>query len=335
MVQKILVTGGCGFIGSAFVRHLIESGQERVINVDKITYAAIPGALAGVESSARYHWEGVDITEAEALAKVFAEQSPDAVVHFAAESHVDRSIAAPSDFVKTNVLGTFELLRVSLEHYHSLSPERQQRFRWIHVSTDEVFGPSTTELDEGAPYRPSSPYAATKAAADHLVNAWRRTYGLPTLIARSSNNYGPYQLPDKLVPKAIRNALRGEGIPLYADGAQLRDWMYVDDHVRALREVLSRGEVGASYHLASGQRTSNLEVVERICQILDQQKPKADGTSYASQIVHVADRPGHDFSYAMSTDKARRELGWSASTPLEQGLRQTIQWLLESPGRLG
>lgn len=350
--MKILVTGGAGFIGSAVVRHLIEDGDDSVVNVDKLTYAGNLENVAAVSASDRYSFELVDICDRARLEDVFRRHQPDAVMHLAAESHVDRSIDGPATFVQTNVVGTCALLEICVSYWQTIRGKRKQAFRFHHISTDEVFGdlphPSTNpranayRFTEATPYAPSSPYSASKAAADHLVRAWMRTYGLPVLVTNCSNNYGPYHFPEKLVPHVILNALHGKAVPVYGKGDNIRDWLYVDDHARALRQVIVHGKVGETYNIGGNSERQNIEVVYAICDILKEVKPEPpwrghaaglipkDPFDYRSLITYVPDRPGHDRRYAIDASKIRRELGWEPRETFESGLRKTVQWYLDN-----
>jgi dTDP-glucose 4,6-dehydratase len=332
MSLRVLVTGGAGFIGSAVVRMLVARGADAVINVDKLTYAANLDSLRDVAGSSRYHFEHVDICDATALERIFREHTPSAVVHLAAESHVDRSIDEPGDFVRTNVDGTFALLQEARRYSMSLSDERARSFRFLHVSTDEVFGSLGHEgrFTESTPYDPSSPYSASKAASDHLVRAWQRTFALPCLITNCSNNFGPYQFPEKLIPLTILNALAGEPIPVYARGENVRDWLFVDDHADAILAVLERGRVGETYLVGGNNERRNVDVVRMICAILDELCPDASIGRREALITYVDDRPGHDFRYAIDASKLRRELGWSPTASFEQNLRKTVTWYVEN-----
>ncbi|EOU1296638.1 dTDP-glucose 4,6-dehydratase [Cronobacter sakazakii] len=337
--MKILVTGGAGFIGSAVVRHIINHTQDRVVNLDKLTYAGNPESVASVANSERYAFEQVDICDRAALDRVFKEHQPDAVMHLAAESHVDRSISGPADFIETNIVGTYTLLEAARAYWSSLDDQRKAAFRFHHISTDEVYGdlPHPDEWHESAAlplftettaYAPSSPYSASKASSDHLVRAWLRTYGLPTMVTNCSNNYGPYHFPEKLIPLVILNALEGKPLPIYGKGDQIRDWLYVEDHARALYTVVTQGQIGETYNIGGHNEKKNLDVVLTICDLLDEIKPKA--TSYREQITYVADRPGHDRRYAIDADKISRELGWRPQETFESGIRKTVRWYLEN-----
>lgn len=331
MSRTLLVTGGSGFIGSALVRSLIRDGEDRVVNVDCLTYAASPGALEDVSSSPRYQHEEVDVADGDALRDVFERHRPDAVLHLAAESHVDRSIDAPHAFVRTNVTGTFHLLQEARRHLDNLDPARRDRFRFVHVSTDEVYGDlgdGDGEFTPASPYAPSSPYAATKAAADHLARAWTRTYGLPVIVTNCSNNYGPYQFPEKFIPHMVISALEDRPLPVYGDGRQVRDWLYVEDHVRALRLALDRGAPGSTYLVGGRAPLENREVVARVCELLDELRPRHNGVSHSDRVRYVEDRPGHDRRYAIDPSATERELGWEAELDFDEGLRRTIEWYL-------
>lgn len=334
--MHILITGGAGFIGSALIRHLIHDTDHRVVNVDKLTYAGNPASLAEVAGHPRYAFEQADICDAAALSRIFAAHRPDAVMHLAAESHVDRSIHGPAAFIDTNLVGTYTLLEAARAYWQGLPESRKTAFRFHHISTDEVYGDAegrSRPSVENDPYAPGSPYAASKAGSDHLVRAWHRTYGLPVVLSHSSNNYGPCQFPEKLIPRIILNALHGLPLPLYGDGRQRRDWLFVEDHVRALFQVLTQGRIGHSYHIGSGCETDNLNVVHAVCALLEELAPhKPAGVArYAELIAFVADRPGHDRRYALDSGKIRRELGWQPQHGLAEGLRQTVNWYLANP----
>lgn len=337
--MKILVTGGAGFIGSATVRHLINNTNHEVINLDKLTYAGNLESLPeNVQNSPRYTFEQVDICDSAELNRVFEQHQPDAIMHLAAESHVDRSIDGPAEFIYTNIVGTYTLLEVARKYWNSLEGKKKAAFRFHHVSTDEVYGdlphPSDTPnakevlFTETTSYEPSSPYSASKASSDHLVRAWHRTYGFPVVITNCSNNYGPYQFPEKLIPLVTLNALEGKELPIYGPGDQVRDWLYVDDHARALCLVIEKGKDGETYNIGGHNELQNIDVVKTICNILDELKPKA--TKYSEQITHVADRPGHDRRYAIDSSKMQNELGWVPQETFETGLKKTIQWYLEN-----
>ncbi len=328
----IVVTGGAGFIGSAVVRHLIGSTATTVVNIDKLTYAGNLESLVDVSEGPRYRFERVDICDFEAVRAVFARHRPDAVLHLAAESHVDRSIDGPRVFVETNVVGTYTLLEVSRAYWEDLEPASKSRFRFHHVSTDEVYGSLPPEglFTEDTPYDPSSPYSASKASSDHLVRAWHRTYGLPVLITNCSNNYGPYQFPEKLIPVIILSALAGKPLPIYGTGDNVRDWLYVDDHAAALYLVLTNGTAGETYNIGGHNERTNLEVVHAICGLLDELCPNSQFRPHASLISFVTDRLGHDKRYAIDSCKIQRELDWKPSETFESGLRKTVEWYLNS-----
>ena len=333
--MKILVTGGAGFIGSAVIRHLINATDHSVVNLDKLTYAGNLDSLTAVADDSRYLFEQADISDRAALDRLFGQHRPDAVMHLAAESHVDRSIDGPGDFIQTNMVGTFILLEAARAYWSRLPEPKKTAFRFHHVSTDEVYGDlhGTDDLfTESTPYAPSSPYSASKAASDHLVRAWQRTYGFPTLVTNCSNNYGPFHFPEKLIPHMILNALHGKPLPVYGDGQQIRDWLYVEDHARALVEVLSNGKVGETYNIGGHNEQKNLEVVETICALLETLAPNrkpAGVASYRDLITFVKDRPGHDARYAIDAGKIERELGWRPQETFESGMHKTVQWYLD------
>lgn len=328
-MSTYLVTGGAGFIGSALVRQLIAETEHRVANVDKLTYAGNVESLGPAGHHPRYGFHHVDICDAAALRTVFDLERPDAVVHLAAESHVDRSIDGPGAFIQTNVVGTFTLLQETLRYWRSLDQADRAAFRLIHVSTDEVFGALGSDglFTESTPYDPSSPYSASKAGSDHLARAWHRTYGLPVIVTNCSNNYGPYQFPEKLIPLMIAKAVAGQPLPVYGRGENVRDWLYVDDHARALRRVVEGGRPGETYNIGGGNERRNIDVVTDLCRTLDELKPSADGP-HERLISFVADRPGHDFRYAIDASKLRRELGWRPREDFSSGLRRTVEWYL-------
>ncbi|AOI56724.1 dTDP-glucose 4,6-dehydratase [Burkholderia diffusa] len=326
----ILVTGGAGFIGANFVLDWLRQSDESILNVDKLTYAGNLGTLKSLHGNPKHVFAQADICDRAALDALFAEYKPRAVLHFAAESHVDRSIHGPADFVQTNVVGTFTLLEAARRHWSTLPEADKAAFRFLHVSTDEVFGslsPADPQFTEATPYAPNSPYSATKAGADHLVRAYQHTYDLPTLTTNCSNNYGPYQFPEKLIPLMIANALAGKPLPVYGDGQNVRDWLYVGDHCSAIREVLARGQTGETYNVGGWNEKTNLEVVHTLCDLLDELRPKSAG-SYREQIAYVKDRPGHDRRYAIDARKLQRELGWKPAETFETGLAKTVRWYL-------
>ena len=329
----IFVTGGAGFIGSAVVRHLLRDTGARVVNIDKLTYAANLASLPGTTENPRYAFERQCICDAEALRKLFEKYRPHAVMNLAAESHVDRSIDGPAEFIQTNIVGTFTFLQEALRYWRSLSPARRELFRFLHISTDEVFGSLGSEglFTEATSYAPNSPYSASKASSDHLVRAWRETYELPTLITNCSNNYGPYHFPEKLIPHMIIKGLSGDALPVYGDGQNVRDWLFVEDHAKALTLVLERGVVGETYNIGGRNERTNLHIVERICELLDEVVPSGDGAR-RRLIAFVKDRPGHDRRYAIDASKLEGELGWRAEETLETGLAKTVRWYCENRG---
>lgn len=333
--MKILVTGGAGFIGSALIRYLVEQTDNEIVNLDKLTYAGNLDSLLPVSDSGRYRFEHADICEREALDQIFAQQQPDAVIHLAAESHVDRSIDGPGDFIQTNLVGTYSMLEAGRAYWSGLSEKGQADFRFLHVSTDEVYGDLAGCDDlfrEDTSYDPSSPYAATKAGSDHLVRAWGRTFKFPVLVTNCSNNYGPYQFPEKLIPHMILNALKGKSLPMYGDGTQIRDWLYVDDHARALYRVLTTGKPGETYNIGGLNEMKNIDVVKEICAIMDEMvKDKPAGIDrFEELITFVKDRPGHDERYAIDANKINADLGWTPAEDFASGIRKTVAWYLEN-----
>ena len=329
--MTILVTGAAGFIGSNFVHNWLAGSNETVVNLDKLTYAGNLDNLKSLANDARHVFVQGDIGDTALLPRLLAEHQPRAVLHFAAESHVDRSIHGPMDFIQTNVVGTFQLLESVRAYWQTLPPAQHDAFRFLHVSTDEVYGslaPDAPAFTEAHPYEPNSPYSASKAASDHLVRAWHHTYGLPVLTTNCSNNYGPYHFPEKLIPLVIHNALAGKPLPIYGDGMQVRDWLYVQDHCRAIQRVLEAGRLGETYNVGGWNEKPNIEVVRTLCALLDELQPRADGQRYASQITFVKDRAGHDRRYAIDARKIEQELGWRPQETFESGLRKTVQWYL-------
>jgi dTDP-glucose 4,6-dehydratase len=333
MSKTFLVTGGAGFIGSAVIRELIRNTEHKVVNVDKLTYAGNLESLTSVSGDSRYHFEKVDICDATEIERLFNQYKPDVVMHLAAESHVDRSIEGPAEFINTNIVGTYTLLEAARKYWQKQG--KPENFRFHHISTDEVYGDlhgSDDLFTETTPYAPSSPYSASKASSDHLVRAWYRTYGLPTVLTNCSNNYGPYHFPEKLIPLMILNALDGKPLPVYGDGSQIRDWLYVEDHARALLKVATEGKVGETYNIGGHNEKKNIDVVELICELLEELVPEkpASVTSYTDLITFVADRPGHDLRYAIDASKIERELGWVPAETFESGMRKTVQWYLDN-----
>lgn len=330
--KKIIVTGGAGFIGSALVRHLINNTFHEVLVIDALTYAGNPNSLTSVSGSDRFKFSHSNICDSEKIALLIAEYKPDIIAHLAAESHVDRSIDGPAEFIQTNIVGTFSILNAALSYWQELEAEKRASFRFHHISTDEVFGALDDNgfFVETTAYDPRSPYSASKASSDHLVRAWHHTYGLPILITNCSNNYGPYHFPEKLIPLIIIKALANEPLPIYGNGMNIRDWLYVDDHVRALEAVFNNGEVGESYMIGGSSEKTNLAVVQTICDILDRLHPKEDGQSYRDLMHFVKDRPGHDFRYAIDASKIRRDLGWQPAESFETGLEKTVIWYLNN-----
>lgn len=332
--MTILVTGGAGFIGSSFVLDWLARYDEPVINLDKLTYAGNLKNLAALEGDSRHIFVRADLCDFDVLQKLFSVHQPRAVVNFAAESHVDRSISGPGAFIQSNIVGTYELLEAARQHWVGLAEKKRQAFRFLHVSTDEVYGtltPDCPPFSETNPYEPNSPYSASKAASDHLVRAWHHTYGLPVLTTNCSNNYGPFQFPEKLIPLIIVNALAGKPLPIYGDGQQVRDWLYVTDHCRAVTRVLEAGTPGEIYNIGGWNEKTNLETVEMVCSILDDLRPRADEKSYHEQLTFVSDRPGHDRRYAIDARKIHRELGWMPDETFESGMRKTVRWYLDNP----
>ena len=331
--MRILVTGGAGFIGSAVIRHIIENTHHHVLNVDKLTYAGNLESLQSIKKSERYKFSQTDICDQVVLERIFHEFQPDSVMHLAAESHVDRSIDGPAAFIQTNIVGTYSLLEAARKYWLSLSVEAKEAFRFHHISTDEVYGDleGTTDLfTETTPYAPSSPYSASKASSDHLVRAWQRTYGLPTIVTNCSNNYGPYHFPEKLIPLVILNALDSKPLPIYGKGDQIRDWLFVEDHARALYQVVTEGVVGETYNIGGHNEKQNIEVVKTICKILDELKPQSTGQKYETLITFVKDRPGHDLRYAIDAAKIEKELSWTPQETFETGIRKTVEWYLNN-----
>ena len=331
--MKILVTGGAGFIGSALIRHIIQNTNNQVLNIDKLTYAGNLESLKEIDQHSNYEFRQIDICDTEQITAAIDAFQPNAIMHLAAESHVDRSIDGPAAFIQTNIVGTYTLLEAARKYWMGLNPEAHQNFRFHHISTDEVYGDleGTTDLfTETTSYAPSSPYSASKASSDHLVRAWHRTYGLPVIVTNCSNNYGPYHFPEKLIPLVILNALDAKPLPVYGNGQQIRDWLFVEDHARALYKVVTEGVVGETYNIGGHNEKQNIEVVKTICKILDELKPQASGQAYASLITFVKDRPGHDLRYAIDATKIQNELGWTPTETFETGIHKTVQWYLNN-----
>lgn len=331
--MKILVTGGAGFIGSAVIRHIIQNTNNQVLNIDKLTYAGNLESLKEIGQHSNYEFKQIDICDTEQITAAIDAFQPNAIMHLAAESHVDRSIDGPAAFIQTNIVGTYTLLEAARKYWMGLDAEAQQNFRFHHISTDEVYGDleGTTDLfTETTSYAPSSPYSASKASSDHLVRAWHRTYGLPVIVTNCSNNYGPYHFPEKLIPLVILNALDAKPLPVYGNGQQIRDWLFVEDHARALYKVVTEGVVGETYNIGGHNEKQNIEVVKTICKILDELKPQANGQAYESLITFVKDRPGHDLRYAIDATKIQNELGWTPTETFETGIHKTVQWYLNN-----
>lgn len=330
-IMKILVTGGAGFIGSAVIRHIIKNTNNHVLNVDKLTYAGNLESLTEVDQNQRYKFSQTDICDRLALDQLFLEFQPDLVMHLAAESHVDRSITGSAAFIETNIIGTYQLLEATRNYWNGLEKSKKANFRFHHISTDEVYGDLEGTEDlflETTSYAPSSPYSASKASSDHLVRAWHRTYGLPVIVTNCSNNYGPYHFPEKLIPLVILNALEGKPLPIYGKGDQIRDWLYVEDHARALYQVVTEGVIGETYNIGGHNEKQNIDVVKTICSILDELRPQANHIPYESLITFVTDRPGHDLRYAIDASKIAKELGWKPQETFETGIRKTVEWYL-------
>jgi len=332
MGKTVLLTGGAGFIGSALVRYLINDTDNIVVNVDKLTYAGSLHSLGGADASERHHFHREDIVDSRAMRSLVTQYQPDYIMHLAAESHVDRSIDGPGEFIQTNIVGTYNLLQVALEYYQELDGAKRDAFKFHHISTDEVYGSlgETGLFTEKTRYKPNSPYSASKASSDHLVRAWNKTYELPVVISNCSNNYGPFQFPEKLVPLIIQKAIAGEPLPIYGKGDNIRDWLFVDDHVKALWKIVTEGDSGEVYNVGGHNEKTNIDVVTTMCSILDEIRPRDDGKNYADQITYVADRPGHDRRYAIDAAKIERELAWIPEETFETGIRKTVEWYLEN-----
>ena len=332
MSKTVLLTGGAGFIGSALVRHLIDATDVTVVNVDKLTYAGSRLSIGPADSDPRHVFYEADICDLEGIRALIEKHQPDYIMHLAAESHVDRSIDGPGEFIQTNLVGTYNILQAAREYWEVLPTERKDAFRFHHISTDEVYGSlgDTGLFTETTRYKPNSPYSASKAGSDHLVRAWNKTFNLPVVTSNCSNNYGPYQFPEKLVPLIIKKALAGEALPIYGKGDNVRDWLYVEDHVKALWKIVTEGEIGEVYNVGGHNEKTNIEVVETMCAILDEMRPREDGQPYKEQITFVADRPGHDRRYAIDASKIEKELGWTPDETFDTGFRRTIEWYLEN-----
>ncbi|GAA6138928.1 dTDP-glucose 4,6-dehydratase [Arenicella sp. 4NH20-0111] len=332
MKKTVLLTGGAGFIGSALVRYLINETDATVINIDKLTYAGSLHSLGGADANERHHFHQEDIVDVDAMRRLVNQYQPDLIMHLAAESHVDRSIDGPGEFIQTNIIGTYNLLEVAREYYEGLDGEKRESFKFHHISTDEVYGSlgESGLFTETTRYKPNSPYSASKASSDHLVRAWNKTYKLPVVISNCSNNYGPFQFPEKLIPLVIQKAISGEPLPIYGKGDNVRDWLFVDDHVKALWQIVTTGENGQVYNVGGHNEKTNIDVVKTICGILDDVKPREDGVPYEQQITFVADRPGHDRRYAIDAAKIEKELGWTPEETFETGIRKTVEWYLSS-----
>ena len=331
--MRILITGGAGFIGSTVIRYIIENTQDSIVNVDKLTYAANLLSLQSIENNSRYAFEQVDICDAKAFTRIFEQHQPDGIMHLAAESHVDRSIEGAAAFIQTNIIGTYTLLEAARTYWNELNAEKKTAFRFLHISTDEVYGDledSDNLFTETTPYAPSSPYSASKASSDHLVKAWHRTYGLPTIITHSSNNYGFYQYPEKLIPLMTLNALEGKSLPVYGNGLQIRDWLFVEDHAKALYKVMKEGKVGETYNIGGNCEKANIDIIRAICSLLEELVPKKPESiaKYEDLITYVKDRPGHDVRYAIDSTKIQNELGWQPQESFESGLRKTVEWYI-------